>query len=263
MNIFFNMTNCIDQLDRVLNFSSSPKRIISLVPSITELVWDLGMEKELVGRTKFCIHPKGAVEDIAVVGGTKNLHFDRIASLNPDLIIVNKEENDKEQVEKLIENHPVFVSDVPTFGHSLDLITRLGELFNKKEIAMGLVQKLYGTMRNLKVETTQKAAYLIWQKPYMTIGNDTYIHDMLRRLGYENIFKHKTRYPETTIDEIKALQPGVILLSSEPFPFKSKHIAEFQKHFPNTTIKVVNGELFSWYGTRLLKLKINQHDYTA
>lgn len=243
----------IDQLGRNILISGTPKRIISLVPSITELIVDLGLEQSLVGRTKFCVHPKNILKPIPIVGGTKQLHIDRIATLEPDLIIANKEENAKEQIEALVKNYTVWISDIPTFEAALGMIAGLGKIFRKEAQSGRIVQQSRQLQQHLKIEPPKKVAYLIWRNPYMTIGKDTYIHDMLRLTGFDNVYGDFTRYPTITLTDLKQRQPDMLLLSSEPFPFKQKHIEELANDFPAIPIVLVDGEAFSWYGTRFLK----------
>ena len=242
-----------DQIGRNLNVNETPKRIISLVPSITELLCDIDLIGQLVGRTKFCIHPKEALKAIPIVGGTKQVHLDRIEQLQPDLIIANKEENQKDQIEALAEKYPVWISDVPHFEGALDMIAGLGKVLRKETACRQIIQQSKALQVSLSTIKQQKAIYLIWRDPYMTIGKDTYIHDLLRITGFENVFGEQTRYPIVSIEEMKTARPDVILLSSEPFPFKEKHIAELAAHFPNIPIQLVDGEAFSWYGTRFIK----------
>jgi len=244
----------IDQLGRAISLVTPPKRIVSLVPSITELLYDLGLFDNIVGRTKFCVHPKAALRAIPKIGGTKNVNFDRVAALKPDLIIANKEENDKSQIEALNQHFPVWISDIANFGDAMEMIQCLGVLLRKKSVADKIVNDSTILLQKIKPAKSQRAAYLIWQKPYMTIGKDTYIHDMLLHTGYENIFGDQTRYPSFTLAELKERNPEIILLSSEPFPFKQKHIDELKLLFPNTPIQLVDGEAYSWYGTRFLKV---------
>ncbi len=241
-----------DQIGRTIAISEIPKRIISLVPSITELLYDLGLEANILGRTTFCVHP-AALQSVTKVGSTKKVHYDRIAALTPDLIIANKEENDKVQVEYLAERYPTWVSDVPHFDAAMDMIYQLGTVLGKEAACQAIIAESIQFKAFLGNKRVKKAAYLIWYKPYMTIGKDTYIHDLLRLSGFTNIFASQTRYPICTIEEIKSLHPEIILLSSEPFPFKEQHIAELAIHFPNIPIKLVDGEAFSWYGTRFLE----------
>ncbi|MEM6321298.1 MAG: helical backbone metal receptor [Bacteroidota bacterium] len=243
-----------DQIGRTVHVPALPQRIVSLVPSITELLIDLELTKRLVGRTKFCVHPKHSVKKIAKVGGTKQVSLEKVAALQPDLIIANQEENDEGQIKALMTHFPVWVSQIPTFAAGLEMIQSVGQLTQTVEKANNIIerssdawQKLYDAKRSIKT------AYLIWQKPYMTIGNDTYIHDVLRQLGFVNVFSETTRYPTFTLSDLQQRQPHLILLSSEPFPFKQQHLDDLQSVFPSTSIRLVDGEAFSWYGTRFLK----------
>ena len=244
-----------DQLHRRIEIKSTPKRIISVVPSQSELLWDLGLQKQLVGITKFCIHPQEMFTSIDRVGGTKQLNFKKIRSLQPDIIIANKEENEKTQLEDLAKEFPVWISDIKNLNESLQMISLLGDLFQKQEIAKDVaisIDKSFATLAPLPAK--KRVAYFIWNEPLMVAGKETFIDDMLQRCGFQNIFSHKTpRYPETSAEEIKELAPEIILLSSEPFPFKQRHVEDFQQLLPNAKILIVDGELFSWYGSRLMK----------
>lgn len=227
-------------------------KIVSLVPSITEALFDLGLtENEIVGRTKFCIHPQDKVKNVAIIGGTKNINIDKIKVLQPDVILANKEENIKEQVEALMDDFKVMVTNVETIEDNYYLLKNLGTFLGKEERAQLFNLKIYEILNQTKLETPVKAAYLIWKNPYMTIGSDTFIHKILTEIGFENIFKDKTRYPEITADDLA--EADVIMLSSEPFPFKEKHIEELRAFYPDKKIMIVDGEAFSWYGTHIAK----------
>lgn len=227
-------------------------KIVSLVPSITEALFDLGLtEKEIIGRTKFCIHPKDKVKNVAIIGGTKNINIDKIKALQPDLILANKEENVKEQVEALMDDFKVMVTNVETIEDNYYLLKSFGKLFGKEERAQAFNLKIYDILTHAKLETSIKAAYLIWKNPYMTVGSDTFIHRILSEIGFENIFKNKTRYPSITAEDLS--EADVIMLSSEPFPFKEKHIEELKTIYPEKKIMIVDGEAFSWYGTHIAK----------
>lgn len=244
-----------DQTGRTLSLHAIPRRIISLVPSQTELLHYLGLEQEVAGITKFCIHPNEWFRNKTRVGGTKNVNLDVVRQLQPDLIIANKEENVKEQIEALASEFPVWVSDVNTLDDALQMIDAVGAMVDKPQQAAELISSIQNEFELLSrpIANTIRTAYLIWRGPYMTVGHDTFIHDMLIRCGFQNIYADKQRYPTTSIDDLKELQPQVILLSSEPYPFQQKHIDELQPHLPDTQIMLVDGEMFSWYGSRLLK----------
>ncbi len=246
-----------DQMGRELIFPFPPKRIISLVPSQTELLFDLGLNEEIVGITKFCVHPIKQWKTRPKVGGTKKIHFDKIASLQPDLIIGNKEENDREAIELLEKKYPVWMSDINTMNDALDMIGQVGELTGKKENAQALASKITSAFSRLSHFKEKKerptVAFFIWRKPYMIAAGGTFINNMLEEAGFRNIFSDKTRYPEITLREVTNRKPDILMLSSEPYPFSEKHIPEFNEECRKSTIMVVNGECFSWYGSRLLE----------
>lgn len=240
-----------DQLGRWVEVPASPRSIVSLVPSITELLYTLQLDNEVTGITKFCIHPQHWFKQKTRIGGTKNIKPETIHELQPDLIIANKEENVKEQVEELATQYPVWLTDVNNLADALEMIEQIGRITNRLNNAIHLVSQINSAFTSLKPATTnKKAGYLIWRNPYMTIGKDTFIHDMLLRCGLQNIFANTTRYP--AIDSWQLKQCDVLLLSSEPFPFQQKHIDELQSQLPNTKIMLVDGEMFSWHGSRLL-----------
>jgi len=232
-----------------------PKRIVSLVPSQTELLFDLGLEAETVGITKFCVHPHEWFRNKTRVGGTKTVHIDKIKELQPDLIIANKEENVKEQIEVLSDIAPVWVSDIQNLDDAIQMIQDIGQLTRKTNEANDIVSKINSAFASLKQYQTSyhKALYFIWYNPWMTVGHDTFIHDMLQKAGLENVSKNLSRYPSLSEDDIRNCGADLVLLSSEPFPFKEKHIDLIKQLLPSATIKLADGEMFSWYGSRLLK----------
>jgi len=245
----------IDQMGRELSIAYPPERIISLVPSQTELLFDLGLQEKIVGLTKFCIHPGDQVRSKAKVGGTKKLDIDLIRSLNPDLIIGNKEENEQDQIESLMQEFPVWMSDIANLDDSLDMILAVGDLTGHSEKANAMARRIKTGFRQL-AHGNQKGplriAYFIWKNPYMVAGADTFIDNILKWAGWENAIT-ASRYPELTAAGIAEANPDLIFLSSEPYPFKEKHIAEFQQICPAARILIVDGEMFSWYGSRLLQ----------
>ena len=229
-----------------------PKRIISVVPSQTELLFDLGLDDELVGITKFCIHPADKVKGKTHIGGTKTLNLNRIHQLNPDLIIANKEENTREQIEELQRHYPVHVTDMTTLSDALAMIRQVGNLVGKHKAAEQIAINIETSLAPI-CQTALTVAYPIWRKPYMVAANDTFIHSMLETAGFCNAFADRTRYPEITLNDLQAAQPNLIFLSSEPYPFAQKHVAEFKALCPTARVLIVDGELFSWYGSRLLR----------
>jgi ABC-type Fe3+-hydroxamate transport system substrate-binding protein len=235
---------------RTLNL---PQRIISLVPSQTELLADLGLGDRVVGITKFCIHPEEWRKTKAIVGGTKNFDFDMIRSLNPDLIIGNKEENYQEGIEELQKHFPVWMSDIVTIDDACQMILSIGDISDASEKASALIERIKNEFKSVVRLEPQSTLYLIWKNPWMGAASGTFIDEMLKLSGLRNCLKSKTRYPELTSDEIGQLNPELILLSSEPYPFKEKHMEELQMLCPTSKILLVDGEMFSWYGSRLLK----------
>jgi len=243
-----NPWNPINPLESVVQ----AQRIVSLVPSQTELLFDLGLGARVVGVTKFCIHPREARQQATVVGGTKNFDFEKIAALQPDLILGNKEENYREGIEQLAEHYPVWLSDISTLDEALHMIRQVGVLTAAQAKAEALATEITDSFANLAPTTLPiSVAYFIWRKPYMVAASGTFINDMLGRAGFRNAFAAQGRYPEITREQLVAAAPQVIFLSSEPYPFKEKHLAEFAEICPRAAIRIVDGELFSWYGSRL------------
>jgi len=253
---FLMKKNFTDQLNHTISIPTPPKRIISLVPSQTELLFYLGLEKEVVGITKFCIHPEKQFRSKTRIGGTKKFNFEKIKSLEPDLLIGNKEENQKEQIEELMDTYPVWMSDITTFEDALEMIEHLGNITHKEEKAQQLIEQIIIAFEPLRDFSNQKrrptVAYLIWNNPYMVAADKTFIHTLLQIAGFDNIFENKERYPSISSEELAAAKPDCIFLSSEPYPFKTKHLDELRIICPNSTVQLVDGELFSWYGNRLL-----------
>lgn len=233
-------------------------RIISLVPSLTELLIDLGLENQIVGRTKFCIHPKDKIKSIPKIGGTKNVNLEAVIQLHPDLIIANKEENTREDIIALRDVCSVHVTDISNFTESLNAIQTLGTLTHRSNEATQLIGKINSNFSQLSSISNSKktVCYLIWKDPMMTVGQDTFIHDMLDKCGLLNVFGNQSRYPTIDTQNILDENPNYIFLSSEPFPFKEKHIHEFKKTYPNSKIVLVDGEYFSWYGSRMVSAPI-------
>ncbi|MFM7177564.1 MAG: ABC transporter substrate-binding protein [Bacteroidota bacterium] len=243
-----------DQLKRKVRLDTfPPKRIVSLVPSITELLFDLGAADEIVGITRFCIHPENKVDAVKKIGGTKNVHIDRVMELQPDLIIGCKEENTRTDIEALATQAPVWISEVNTLDDATNLIHELGILLDRHVAAQSMLESIKNNFAKLKAVPRTKVAYMIWNNPMMVAANSTFINDMLCRIGFENVFASQTRYPTTTIEELQALNPEVVLLSSEPFPFKDEHVRLFSQALPNSTVLLVDGTYFSWYGSRLVQ----------
>jgi ABC-type Fe3+-hydroxamate transport system substrate-binding protein len=245
-----------DQMNQTIRLSASPRRIVSLVPSQTELLYDLGLDEEIIGITKFCIHPKEWFKSKTRVGGTKDISLAKVSKLNPDLLIGNKEENEKENIESLNSQYPVWMSDIYTLRDALEMIVQIGELVGKSEKAIEISTSIKNSFDQFNTENSTRfgnsptVLYLIWRNPYLSAGKNTFIDSILSECGFSNFMKEE-RYPEINLDSKDS--PDYIFLSSEPYPFKDKHIKELSLNYPNSKILLVDGEMFSWYGSRLLK----------
>ena len=243
-----------DQLGRNLNLKMPARRIVSLVPSQTELLFDLGLDDEVVGITKFCIYPEHWLKEKTIVGGTKNFHIDKIKALQPDLIIANKEENTKELIEELALDFPIYISDINTVDDALQMISDVGILVGKEEQSLQTIAEIKQARISLstQIKKDKSCYYFIWKEPWLTVGGDTFIHAMLDEAGFISLSKHQLRYPELDINKITT-QPDYLLLSSEPYPFKQSDADSLQSKFPDSKILLVDGTYFSWYGSRLIK----------
>jgi ABC-type Fe3+-hydroxamate transport system substrate-binding protein len=232
------------------------KRIICTVPSITELLHYLGLKEETIGITKFCIHPNEWFTNKEKIGGTKNLNIEKIISLQPDLIICSKEENVKGQIDILAKNHTVFITDITNFDEALQMIIDIGLITNKSTEATSLVNSLEKSFKDLNENSFERlnSVYVIWKEPYMTVGADTFIHSMMQKMGLNNLYASKERYPIFLIEDVQKFKPQLILLSSEPYPFSEKHLEEIRLLFPTTKVLLADGEMFSWYGSRMLQM---------
>lgn len=250
------MPDISDQLGNTFQFTEKPKRIISLVPSQSEFLWDIGLREELIGITKFCIHPDEMFKTVERIGGTKTLNMERIRELKPDLIIGNKEENEQSQIEVLRKEFKVWMSDIYNLEDALDMMSKLGELTGRETEANLIVEQLKDSFPKIKnLFKKQRVAYFIWNKPYMGAARNTFIDYVLTYIGFENVLSGMERYPELSEQDLKQLKPEYCFLSSEPFPFKESHVRELQEILPASKIAIVDGEMFSWYGSRLLQLE--------
>jgi len=248
------MPSFTDQLGRILFLPQTPCRIISLVPSQTELLYTLGLDDAVVGITKFCVHPQSWFRSKTRVGGTKAVDPARIDAARPDLIIANKEENDRFQIEALAARYPVWISDIKTLDDALAMIRAVGELTGRPAAAIDLATGISNRFQQLALPAKPvPAAYFIWHNPWMCAGSDTFISHMLHYCGYTNYFAGRDRYPTIDLSSLAGPNPPDILLSSEPYPFRQRHIDEIKEALPGATVRLVDGEFFSWYGSRLLE----------
>ena len=249
----------IDQLGTPHTFETAPKRIVSLVPSQTELLYDLGLEESIVGITKFCVHPFHFKSTKKIIGGTKKVHAEKIRLLQPDIIIANKEENTLEIVQELSKICPVWVTDIITLEDNLKMIEDFGNFFNKRTEAQKWTDKINFAHKDfldfIKNKVVEKVAYFIWANPYMVAGNNTFINEMLKLNNFQNIYENREeRYPEIIIQKMRIQgDPDMVLLSSEPFPFTDEHAFELGRFTHHAKTVFVDGEMFSWYGSRVVK----------
>jgi len=246
-----------DQIGREISLESTPKRIVSLVPSQTELLCDLALENELIGITRYCVHPFHLKSTKKIVGGTKKVDYNRIKALNPDFILCNKEENSYDMLPELEKIAPTYFSDVNSIQESIDLILRLGSIFNRRTEADNLAHKIEYKLNDfkdfIKNKPSRKVAYFIWANPWMVAGNDTFINEMLQLNKFNNIYDSMNRYPKVEISRIRHEgDPDVIFLSSEPFPFKDQHAMELASYANRSITVFADGEMFCWIGSRML-----------
>ena len=225
-----------------------PERIVSLVPSLTELVFWFGAGQSLVGRTRFCTEPAGQVEAVPIIGGTKNPYIERIVAAKPDLVLANKEENRREDVEALeTAGIEVYLSHPDTVHEAIAMIRELGALFGAKDKAAQLCNDIERALECDEVEPVPVYA-AVWHNPMMGLGSNSYGHSLLEHCGARNVLGHRERYPELSMDELRALGPALILLPDEPFPFGQSHAAFYSEIAP---ARVIDGKLLWWYGPRL------------
>lgn len=246
-----------DHLGREVSIPYEPQRIISLCPSQTETLIELGLQDKMVGRTRFCIHPEEIVKEITVIGGTKKADVEKIRELNPDLIIGEKEENTPEMIEGLEKDFPVYITDVTDLPSAYQMIRDLGYIGGKKEAGIELADRVKEAFDSIKpFKEAIPVIYFIWKEPWMVVGQHTYIGSVLDKLGLQNIYAStENRYPSIHLDEFRNSGAKLVLLSSEPFPFKEKHIEALKELLPEAHIELVDGEMFSWYGSRMLNAK--------
>lgn len=246
------MQECIDQMGREILVPISPKRIVSLVPSISDLLCYLDLEEYLVGVTSYCISPESLLKNKTIIGGTKKFDLEAIEQLNPDLIIGDKEENYEAGIEYLSGKIPVWMCDFNTIAGSLNMIGELGQITNRKKESQKLIREILNGMSQLQKVSAKSVAYFIWRKPFMVAASQTYINDVLETLGLTNAFGKESRYPVVNMEAIASAHPDIIFLSSEPYPFSGKHIQELANLCPNAYVILVDGASFSWSGPRFL-----------
>jgi len=251
-----NEINITDQIGNNVNLKTYPNKIISLVPSITELLFDLGLDKKVIGITPYCVHPEDKVQSIVKIGGPHKIDLQKIKDLQPDIIFASKEENLKEEVEELVKQYPVYVSDVKNLTEAIEMISQIGTITGTDKIAKkigGHIQKQFGDLKEI-TKANKTACYLVWNEPMITVNKNTFIHEMMQFAGFSNVFADNAeRYPKINPTDIKNKKPGYIILSTEPFSFTNEHVAKFKSEYPFSKVLLLDGEKFAWYGSHLLK----------
>ena len=240
---------------------------MSLVPSITELLCDLGLADRVVGRTTFCVHPKERMAEIPRIGGTKTPKLERMRGLRPTHAIVNIDENDRETVEEIARFVPHVVVTHPLGPcDNLDLYRLIGYVFGAEAAAETLCRAFADSLRRLRERTagleTQRVLYLIWRKPWMTISRSTYISRVLELVRWRSVGGSEVRYPEIELNPALARETDLVLLSSEPYPFKARHIEEVRAELgPGAAVELIDAEMVSWYGSRAIPGLDYLHDF--
>lgn len=258
------MSTFTDGLYREIEISAAPKKIVSLVPSITETLYTFGVDRRLVAVTNFCVEPPEALQTKARVGGTKTLDVDGIKALEPDLVIANAEENREEDIRQLVRGGlTVFVTFPRTVAAAVNMMRQIAEFTDSTSKARDILDEAEETLNEIRNESRNhprpRVFCPIWRRPWMTIGADTYMHDFISVCGGRNIFADRhDRYPRVELDEMARRMPEVVLLPDEPYHFMEKHKADFatRAYVPavrDQRIHVVEGKTLCWYGPRIAK----------
>ncbi len=236
----------------------APNRIVSLVPSLTEALFAFGVGERVVGRTRYCLWPARTVGKVPTVGGTKKVDVRRVLELEPDLVVAVKEENTRANIEELEEaGIPVFVGVPESVAGAIALLRELAERVEalRVEAVLGPIERVYGRLQEEAGREARRVFVPIWKKPYMSVGSDTYVHDILKTCGGENVCGDTMRYPVVALEEVEAAQPEVVLLPDEPYPFSAEDLPEFYAlDVPaaySDRIHLVDGKLLTWYGPRM------------
>lgn len=242
----------IDQTGHGLRLTAPPRRIVSLVPSQTELLFGLGLGGSVAGVTRYCVAPEEGVRRCRIVGGTKKVDLEAVDALRPELILGNREENTRADIAALRERYPVWTSDVADLDDALGMIAAVGEMTGRRAEAGTMAARIRERFDALETFPELRSAYLIWKRPLMAAAAGSFIDAMLRRGGFANLFAERRRYPEVVEEELEGAE--LLLLSSEPYPFGEKDAQAFRRARPGRRTLLVDGSLFSWYGSRLLRV---------
>lgn len=237
----------------------APNRIVSLVPSLTEALFAFGVGERVVGRTRYCLWPPRAVRKVPTVGGTKKVDVRRVLELEPDLVVAVKEENTRENVEELEEaGVPVFVGAPENVAGAIEMLRELAGTIEapRARAVLDPIERVYGRLREEAAQIQKRRVFVpIWKNPYMSVGFDTYVHDALKACGGENVCGDMARYPVVALEEVEAMQPEIVVLPDEPYPFSAEDLEEvYALDIPAAhadRIHLVDGKLLTWYGPRM------------
>ncbi|HEY0157989.1 MAG TPA: helical backbone metal receptor [Thermoanaerobaculia bacterium] len=235
-----------DVRGRAFSLGSPPRRVVSLVPSLTETLFDLGAGDAVAGITDFCIFPPDL--RLPRLGGTKNPRVDEVRALAPDLVHMNLEENLRRHAEAIEEFAPVFVTEPKSVGDVAALIAQLGELHGRQEKAAELVERLREAQAAMPRRSLTFACP-IWKNPWMWCGGDTYVSRLVEAAGGVNVLRDQTRYPHLSLEEVLSMRPDVVFLPDEPYLFTEEDAAAIQG---TRVIGPFPGHLFTWHGTRTI-----------
>ncbi len=242
--------NFTDHLNRTVEINGVPQRVVSLVPSITETLADLGLAKHLVAVTRFCKYPLELTKLLPKAGGPKNIDIDKIVDLQPHLVIAVKEENDKEQVLKLAEQVPVIVFDINSVEDAFNMLDGLGAVFDRADVTAGVINSIKQKLEKYSpAGSYKKTMYLIWKNPWMAAGRSAFIGAMMKVAGFDNFISG--RYPQVSRQEFE--KANTLLLATEPYHFTESDRQQLLEEYPDKNVIIVDGEMFTWYGTHMLK----------
>ena len=242
-----------DDVGATLELNRTPQRIASLVPSLSEALWWLGLGDKLVGVTRYCVRPADGFPWAERIGGTKNPDVPRIVGLSPDVVVANAEENRLKDIEELRSaGVPVFVTFPKTVTESAITLRKLGRLVGERERGNEMadaIDRAIDEAHARRASPPLRSFCAIWRKPYMAVGHGTYAQDVLHICGFESVLPvTRGRYPKVTLDDIRRLDPDVVLLPDEPFPFGPEHREDFEGW--RARVVIFDGTLLSWYGPR-------------
>jgi len=245
-----------DDLERRIYLDKAPRKIISLCPSLSETLYDLGLAECIAGRTDYCVHPQELADRVPSVGGPKSVSIDAVKKIGPDLILIVKEENDKKNIEKLTAlGYKCFIFDINSVSDALKMLVKLGKIFGLEKKASKIHDNVVKGLDSIKgIGNGASFLYMVWNSPYMACATDNYINSLLNHAGLSNCLSDRLkRYVIMPLNSLKSLSPELVLLPSEPYRYTFADRAKFEKIFPAARVELVDGEMFCWYGSRMAK----------